>query len=89
MSFKHHLTLHLGSTKLPIRDSTADHSHPTTLPLAKETKIKPTGVGSAENASLYFVGTATTILEWEGIRLLSDPNFIHAGDHVHLGPGVT
>jgi len=89
MSFKHHLTLHPGSTKLPIRDSTADHSHPTTLPLAKETKIKPTGVDGADNASLYFVGTATTILEYEGIRLLSDPNFIHAGDHVHLGPGVT
>lgn len=22
-------------------------------------------------------------------RLMSDPNFLHAGDHVHLGPGVT
>ncbi|KAL5344208.1 hypothetical protein ACLOAV_010826 [Pseudogymnoascus australis] len=36
-----------------------------------------------------FVGNATTILEWEGIRLMTDPNFLHAGDHVHLGPGVT
>jgi L-ascorbate metabolism protein UlaG (beta-lactamase superfamily) len=43
----------------------------------------------AENASLMFVGNATTILEWDGIRLLTDPNFLHAGDHVHLGPGVT
>ncbi|KAK3938680.1 hypothetical protein QBC46DRAFT_389601 [Diplogelasinospora grovesii] len=42
-----------------------------------------------ENASIYFIGTATTVLEWSGIRILTDPNFLHAGDHVHLGPGVT
>lgn len=88
-AFKHHLTLQPGSTKLPIRESTADNSHPDTLPLAKETKVKPTGADNAQNASLYFVGTATTILEWEGIRIMTDPNFLHAGDHVHLGPGVT
>lgn len=50
--------------------------------------MHPTRAGS-ENASIYFVGTATTILEWEGIRIMTDPNFLHAGDHVHLGPGVT
>ncbi|PLN76235.1 beta-lactamase-like protein [Aspergillus taichungensis] len=42
-----------------------------------------------ENASLFFVGTATTIIEWAGIRIMTDPNFLHAGDHVHLGPGVS
>ncbi|RQM04643.1 hypothetical protein DH86_00004148, partial [Scytalidium sp. 3C] len=42
-----------------------------------------------KNASLYFIGTATTVLQWHGIRILTDPNFLHAGDHVHLGPGVT
>jgi len=91
-SFKHHLTLHPGNNKPPIRGSnTSDRSHhPEHLPLAKETKIKPTGATNADNnASLYFVGTATTILEWEGIRIMTDPNFLHAGDHVHLGPGVT
>lgn len=31
----------------------------------------------------------TIIREWEGVRILTDPNFLHAGDHVHLGPGVT
>ncbi|KAF5639932.1 metallo-hydrolase oxidoreductase [Fusarium sp. NRRL 52700] len=35
------------------------------------------------------VGTATTIIEWEKLLLLTYPNFLHAGDHVHLGPGVT
>lgn len=88
-SFKHHLTLDPGNGKPPIRNSTTDHSHPEHLPLAKETKFKPTGAADADNASLYFVGTATTILEWEGIRVMTDPNFLHAGDHVHLGPGVT
>jgi L-ascorbate metabolism protein UlaG (beta-lactamase superfamily) len=88
--FKHHLTLHPGDNKPSIRNSTVDHSHPPEhLPLAKEIKIKPTGATNAENASLYFVGTATTILEWSGIRIMTDPNFLHAGDHVHLGPGVT
>lgn len=48
----------------------------------------PTTTGK-ENASLFFIGTATTILEWEGMRMMTDPNFLHAGDHVHLGPGVT
>lgn len=68
---------------------TRDQAHfPDTLPPAKETKLHPTAAGN-ENASLFFVGTATTILEWAGVRLMTDPNFLHAGDHVHLGPGVT
>lgn len=56
-----------------------------------QTKLHPRDKNAKgdENASLYFIGTATTILEWEGIRLMTDPNFLHAGDHVHLGPGVT
>ena len=63
---------------------------PASLPDAKETRIHPQNAPDAStNASLFFVGTATTILEWEGIRILTDPNFLHAGDHVHLGPGVS
>jgi hypothetical protein len=69
---------------------TRDHAaHPSSLPEAKVVKNHPTNPSSTENASIFFVGTATTILEWEGIRLMTDPNFLHAGDHVHLGPGVT
>lgn len=29
------------------------------------------------------------IREWEGIRVMTDPNFLHAGEYVHLGPGVS
>ncbi|KAH8928178.1 Metallo-hydrolase/oxidoreductase [Atractiella rhizophila] len=41
------------------------------------------------DASIYFVGTATTIIQHGNMRIMTDPNFLHAGDHVHLGPGVT
>lgn len=84
-TIKHHLTLDPSATKQPTRDH---EGHPDSLPAAKKTNVHPKG-SSNENASLYFIGTATTILEWSGIRLMTDPNFLHAGDHVHLGPGVT
>ncbi|KAF8586116.1 Metallo-hydrolase/oxidoreductase [Ramaria rubella] len=57
------------------------------LPDAKEIKVHPNSAKRGhENASIFFVGTATTVLEWAGMRLMTDPNFLHAGDHVHLGP---
>jgi hypothetical protein len=34
--------------------------------------------------SIFFVGTATVILGCGGFTILTDPNFVHAGDHVHL-----
>ncbi|WP_227380572.1 MBL fold metallo-hydrolase [Haladaptatus halobius] len=42
-----------------------------------------------ENGSIFFVGTATVIIRYAGFTILTDPNFLHAGDHVHLGYGVT
>lgn len=38
--------------------------------------------------SVFFVGTATVILRYAGFTILTDPNFLHAGDHVHLGYGL-
>lgn len=81
------LTIKPSSSGAPVRDQV---SVPSALPDAKETKVHPTNAPSdATNASLFFVGTATTIIEWAGLRILTDPNFLHAGDHVHLGPGVS
>src|SRR3954454_25065685 len=36
-----------------------------------------------------FVGTATVLLRYAGFTILTDPNFLHRGDHVHLGHGMT
>jgi L-ascorbate metabolism protein UlaG (beta-lactamase superfamily) len=42
-----------------------------------------------DQGSIFFVGTATVILRYAGFTLLTDPNFLHQGDHVHLGHGLT
>jgi L-ascorbate metabolism protein UlaG (beta-lactamase superfamily) len=39
--------------------------------------------------SVEFVGTATVLIRYGGFTLLTDPNFLHRGDHVHLGFGMT
>jgi L-ascorbate metabolism protein UlaG (beta-lactamase superfamily) len=41
------------------------------------------------SGSIYFVGTATVIICHAGFTILTDPNFLHAGDHAHLGYGLT
>ena len=41
-----------------------------------------------EHGSVFFVGTATVIIRYAGFTILTDPNFLHKGDHVHLGYGV-
>jgi L-ascorbate metabolism protein UlaG (beta-lactamase superfamily) len=40
------------------------------------------------NGSIFFVGTATVIIRYAGFTILTDPNFLHKGDHVHLGYGL-
>src|SRR6516225_12337331 len=39
--------------------------------------------------SMFFVGNATVVLKYAGFTILTDPNFLHRGDHVHLGYGMT
>lgn len=48
-----------------------------------------TGSPDFERGSIFFVGTATVILRYAGFTILTDPNFLHAGAHVHLGYGMT
>jgi L-ascorbate metabolism protein UlaG (beta-lactamase superfamily) len=56
-----------------------------------ELRLDATASQSADfsNGSIFFVGTATVILRYAGFTILTDPNFLHAGDHVHLGYGLT
>lgn len=61
--------------------------------MAKEHSLTlPAGADAApdfEKGSVFFVGTATVIIEYAGFTILTDPNFLHAGDHAHLGYGLT
>ena len=75
MSPTQHLTLDPSHPLRPTRDH-SDTAISTSMPDAKETKVHPT-ISGAENGSLYFVGTATTILSWAGVRLMTDPNFLY------------
>src|SRR3954464_12012832 len=55
----------------------------------KRLVLPPTPAATSEDGSVFFVGTATVILRYAGFTILTDPNFLHAGDHVHLGYGLT
>lgn len=43
---------------------------------------------AAQTGSLQFIGTATVLLRYDGFTILTDPNFLHAGEEVHLGYGL-
>ncbi len=58
---------------------------PNTYELSAPAETNP----NFETGSVFFVGTATVILRYAGFTILTDPNFLHAGDHVHLGYGLT
>lgn len=49
--------------------------------------IAPSGVDPGR-ATIQFVGNATVVLRYAGLSILTDPSFVHAGDHVHLGYGL-
>ena len=61
------------------------------MPETKELRLPSSGGAGADfrNGSIFFVGTATVLLRYAGFTILTDPNFLHAGDHVHLGYGLT
>lgn len=41
-----------------------------------------------DGGSVQFVGNATVIIRYAGLTILTDPNFLHKGEHVHLGYGL-
>jgi len=42
----------------------------------------------SEPGSVLFIGTATTIIRFGGLTILTDPNFLHCGEQVHIGYGM-
>jgi L-ascorbate metabolism protein UlaG (beta-lactamase superfamily) len=61
------------------------------MPETRELRLSPAAGGTSDfsSGSIFFVGTATVVLRYAGFTILTDPNFLHAGDHVHLGYGLT
>jgi L-ascorbate metabolism protein UlaG (beta-lactamase superfamily) len=61
------------------------------MPETTELRLPSTEGAEADfnRGSIFFVGTATVVLRYAGFTILTDPNFLHAGDHVHLGYGLT
>lgn len=41
-----------------------------------------------DHAELTFIGNATVLLRLGGFAVLTDPNFLHAGEHAYLGLGL-
>lgn len=75
MSPAQHLSLDPAQHLPPTRGH-ANTASPQSMPTANDTKLHGM-VTSKEKASLYFVGTATTILDWANVRIMTDPNFLY------------
>ncbi|BAY97614.1 hypothetical protein NIES37_15560 [Tolypothrix tenuis PCC 7101] len=52
--------------------------------------VLPTDSNKAdiETGEILFIGTATVLLHYAGFTILTDPNFLHKGEHVHLHYGI-
>ncbi|MBQ5949214.1 MBL fold metallo-hydrolase [Massilia sp. ST3] len=51
-------------------------------------KLAPAADAAPSEGSVQFIGTATVLIRFQGFTILTDPNFLHKGDHVHLGYGL-
>lgn len=59
-------------------------------PAQEQTLTLPAAAEAAGGTgSVTFIGTATVIIRYAGLTILTDPNFLHKGEHVHLGYGLT
>jgi L-ascorbate metabolism protein UlaG (beta-lactamase superfamily) len=48
----------------------------------------PSAGSNSEENSVLFIGTATTIIRFNGLTILTDPNFLHREEEVHIGYGM-
>ena len=68
------------------------HADATATPVQGETfslQLAPGAPQDANTGTVQFIGTATVIIRFQGFTILTDPNFLHKGEHVHLGYGLT
>jgi L-ascorbate metabolism protein UlaG (beta-lactamase superfamily) len=54
------------------------------------TSLELTGSGTPDfnEGNVYFIGNATTLIRFGGLTILTDPAFLHKGEHVYLGHGI-
>lgn len=58
------------------------------LPLPAPADAAAAAMDGVPGGSVQFIGTATVVLRIGPFTLLTDPNFLHKGDHAHLGYGI-
>ena len=51
-------------------------------------ELKDSGTADFTEGDVYFIGNATTLIRFGGLTILTDPVFLHKGEHVDLGHGI-
>jgi L-ascorbate metabolism protein UlaG (beta-lactamase superfamily) len=51
-------------------------------------RLPPNDEPMRDTGELLFIGTATVLIRCMGFTVLTDPNFLHQGDHAKLGYGL-
>jgi L-ascorbate metabolism protein UlaG (beta-lactamase superfamily) len=60
------------------------------MAMAHEITLPSTGVSpDLRTGSIVFIGTATVLIRYGGLTVLTDPNFIHMHEQVDLGYGLS
>jgi L-ascorbate metabolism protein UlaG (beta-lactamase superfamily) len=55
---------------------------------ARTIEVQAPTTGVRPSGSITFIGTATVVIDAGGFRVLTDPNFLHQGQHAALGGGL-
>jgi L-ascorbate metabolism protein UlaG (beta-lactamase superfamily) len=78
------------STTVPAHAHAQEPAASTSSAQVFSLKLPPGSAAATEaNGTVQFIGTATVLIRYQGFTILTDPNFLHKGDHVHLGYGLT
>jgi L-ascorbate metabolism protein UlaG (beta-lactamase superfamily) len=51
-------------------------------------RIPESTAADFDRGKIYFIGNATTLINFSGFTILTDPAFMHKGSHVDLGHGI-
>jgi L-ascorbate metabolism protein UlaG (beta-lactamase superfamily) len=51
-------------------------------------ELTSSGTATFDEGNVYFIGNATTLIRFGGLTILTDPAFLHKGEHVDLGHGI-